>query len=715
MNTYEQLLQHGVRVSHTATYDDESVTHTNELDSVFPTAKYVDALFEHAETSPRVFEQLDWADAATRGSGPSAEAMLGRTFAELWSASDHDGVAGRVSALFDLAPIALLEIDASASILRANPCAQRLLGCGSVGEPVNELGIDAHACERILHVGRAARLHRRALITIELGGRAYQVEALSSARSANVLLYLIDAEHVLIHGESERSARALRAILRAAREGVALLADERVLYANDAWEKLTASADAAFLREVVEGKSLALRLSELADGDSGQTIDVRLGQGTSREVLAELTSVFVEYQGRRCVLVMARDLTARRRLEARVARSERLASLGMLVAGVAHEINNPLTYALGNLESLEARVEARTGALSDDDAREALRDAIDGCKRIATIIRELRSFYRADESEIVLVDPNQVIRDAARIVAPKCVSVARLEMELAEVPPVLGIPTSLVQVLINLIVNAVDAMPQRSPDANRVRISSGSRGNDVRIEIADNGRGIAPEDLAHIFEPFFSRGKSGGTGLGLTISRNLVEQLNGWIDVDSRAGVGTRFIIHLQAAESQVPERWTDPPQPSPALLSGLRILVVDDEPLVARSVARLLGQAHEVLCAHSVGGALDLLSMHEHIDVVISDWVMPDGGAQALVRHMAHRGYQDVPVVVMTGLGQIGGREPVDGPCVRKPVSQKALLGAIADALAARQRSSMVVRTDSSETRDSGFGSHESVGRAGS
>jgi CheY-like chemotaxis protein/two-component sensor histidine kinase len=372
----------------------------------------------------------------------------------------------------------------------------------------------------------------------------------------------------------------------------------------------------------------------------------------------------------------------------------------MLIAGVAHEINNPLTYALGNLESLALRVETNPASLGTEEAREAVKDSIDGCQRIATIIRELRSFYRSDDQQVVLLDPNQVVRDAVRIVAPKCASVARLVMDLGDVPAVLGVQTSLVQVLINLIVNAIDAMPNRDAADNVVRVSTGCRAHDIRVEVADNGRGIPAEDLSRIFEPFFSRGKATGTGLGLTISRNMVEQMNGWIDVDSRVGTGTRFIVHLEAASRQPVARSSEPPPIPAAVIADVRVLIVDDEPLVARSVSRLLGSASEVICVHSVTSALDILLARPDIGLVISDWVMPDGGAPALIRGLAARGRDDIPFVVMTGLGQLGLTEHVDGPCVAKPVSRSALLHAVAQALlSSRHRRSMVVRVDPNES----------------
>jgi signal transduction histidine kinase len=609
------------------------------------------------------------------------------------------------AALFDLAPVALLEVTGVGAVGRCNPSAQSMLPGIQPGALLTEAQLDERGREQLLSTVVAAQRHGRAAGALDSNGRSQRVEAVTVAGASErrTLVFITDTtEHLTARREAERSANQLRAILRSARDGVALLYRREVLYSNVAWRELTGSRGSpqgSLLDEVIEGRSLATRLAELSREDGNRAIDIRLGEGTAEEVLAELTAVAVEYEGKNCVLVMARDLTARRQLEAQVARNERLASLGMLVAGVAHEINNPLSYTLGNLESLALRIDTSPSTLNTEEAREAVKDSIDGCQRIATIIRELRSFYRSDDQQVTLLDPNQVVRDAVRIVAPKCASVARLVMDLGEVPAVLGVQTSLVQVLINLIVNAIDAMPDRAATDNVVRVSTGCRGHDIRVEVADNGRGIAAEDLSHIFEPFFSRGKATGTGLGLTISRNMVEQMNGWVDVDSRVGAGTRFIVHLEAASRQPAVRSSGPPPIPAEVIADVRILIVDDEPLVARSVSRLLGGASEVICVHSVTSALDILLARPDIGLVISDWVMPDGGAPALIRGLAARG-RDIPFVVMTGLGQLGLTEHVEGPCVAKPVSRGALLHAVAQALlTARQRRSMVVRIDPSES----------------
>ncbi len=594
------------------------------------------------------------------------------------------------AALFELAPVATLEVTGTGGVARCNARAQELMRGVEPGASLSDLPFEPVEYDKLLQLVAFAEKLGRSSGTFESGGRCYRVDAavISNAAERRTLLSFVDTtDQVAARRAAEHSAAQLRAILGASKDGVVVLSErEDVLFANEAWLSLTSARSpvlGSVLEEVVDGQSLGQRLLTAAKSESARAVDVRLGEGTANEVLAELTAVTVEYGGEPCALVTARDLTARRRLEAQAARNERLTSLGMLVAGVAHEINNPLTYVLGNLESLGGWAELS----GSSDAPQILRDAMDGCQRIAAIIRELRSFYRSDEHQIVGVDLNQVARDAARFVAPKCRLVANVELELGEVPPIAGVQNSLVQVLINLIVNAIDAMPTRDASENVVRVRTGCRGSDVRVEVADNGNGIPSAELTRIFEPFFSRGKPNGSGLGLTISRNLIEQMNGWIDVDSRVGVGTRFIIHFEAASGVLAPAEPEVLPVSTELLAEARILVVDDEPLVARSVGRLLARAAEVLCVSSVAAALQLLAERPDIDVVISDWVMPDGGAPALLAELEARGRGDLPVVVMTGLGQLGRFERGDRPCIAKPVSRGVVLQAVAQALRSAPR----------------------------
>ncbi len=677
-------------------------------------------LLAASETAGAVSNERERDQGATKERDrPSAQVLLERALedlrtqqvelelreAELRRAAERQQLLARsYSTLFELSPAALLEVNGIGGVGRCNRLALSALPGVQPGILLTELPIPASVREQLLNVVLSAQRKGRAAGLLELGSRCYGVEAVhvASGGEPRTLLFLSDAtEQLAARRAAERAAEQLRAIVRVCRDGAALLHDAEVLYANEAWRSLTGAAELsgpALLDVPIEGRALGRHLAELAANDGHRALEVRLGEHDGQEVVLELTALPVEYEGRACMLVMARDLSARRRLEAQMSRNERLASLGMLVASVAHEINNPLTYTLGNLESLAARLESAPMSASVAEAGEVVRDAIDGCQRIAAIVRELRSFHRSDAHEVTSLDPNQVVRDAVRIVAPKCAALARLELDLDDVPAVRGVQTSLGQVLINLIVNAVDAMAEGDTRRNVVRISTSCRGRDVRIEVADNGPGIAAEHLPRIFEPFFSQGKPGGTGLGLTISRNLVEQMNGWLDVDSQLGTGSRFIVHLEACESLLES--TQPPPLTTAILADARILVVDDEPMVARSVARLLASAREVVCAHSVASALDCLTTRLDIDLVISDWVMPDGGASVLIRELRAHGLADLPVVIMTGLGQLTAGQPQGRPCVPKPVSRSALLATVSDELAmAQQRRSMIVRLDPSQS----------------
>jgi signal transduction histidine kinase len=607
-------------------------------------------------------------------------------------------------ALFELSPLALIEVNGIGAVGRCNPAAMLAFPGIGAGVLLTELAVAPNGRDQLLSVVLSAQRQGRSAGLVEVGSRSFGVEAICVGSSERrTLVFMNDAtEQIAARREAEGAAEQLRAISRAARDGVAVLHEGEVVYANEAWRKLASligRSARAFLDEAAEGESLAARLVRLAREGENRRLDACVGGSAAHQLQLEFSAVAMRYEGRDSVLVMARDLTARRQLEAQVSRNERLASLGMLVAGVAHEINNPLTYTLGNLESVAARLEGNTATLSGEEAREAIRDAIDGCQRIAAIIRELRSFHRSDAQDAAALDLNQVVRDAMRIVAPKCASLSRLEAELDEIPLVHGVQTSLVQVLINLIVNAVDAMSARDSSQNVVRITTGFRGRDVRIEVADNGPGIAPENLSRIFEPFFSQGKTSGTGLGLTISRNLVEQMNGWIDVDSRVGTGTRFVIHLEAARESAIQS-SQPPALATSIIAAARILVVDDEPMVARSVSRLLASAREVICVHSVASALEQLTARSDIDLVLSDWVMPDGGAATLLRELQARDLGNIAFVVMTGLGQFDLGDPVDCPCVPKPVSRSALLATVSEALAAgEERRSAVLKVEPTES----------------
>jgi PAS domain S-box-containing protein len=239
----------------------------------------------------------------------------------------------------------------------------------------------------------------------------------------------------------------------------------------------------------------------------------------------------------------------RRRLHAELVFADRLASIGTLAAGVAHEINNPLAYVLGNLEHLVRRSGPR--AVEDAELVEVLREALYGARRIAEIVRGLRVFARRDgDATPGPVDVAKAVTSAARMVEAQARPRARLVTDLAETPPVLGKEHEVSQIVLNLAINAIQAVPEGRPADNEVRISTRvARDGGVELAVRDTGAGIAPELLERIYEPFFTtKGVGEGSGLGLSICHGIVERMGGTIVAESTVGRGTTFTVRMPSA-----------------------------------------------------------------------------------------------------------------------------------------------------------------------
>jgi PAS domain S-box-containing protein len=319
------------------------------------------------------------------------------------------------------------------------------------------------------------------------------------------------------------------------------------------------------------------------------------------------------------------DVSRERRLQAQLVFSDRLASIGTLAAGVAHEINNPLSYLLANFEFLEERLGGRHGAVQDGEALAAVREARDGARRIAEIVRGLRTFSRrdGDGAPPSSLDVRGPARAAARIAENQLRSRATLLLDLRDVPPVRGTEHELAQVVLNLLVNAAQAIPEGRPAEHVIRVATRLAADGrVALEVSDTGCGIAPELLTRIFDPFFTTKAVGeGSGLGLAVCHGIVEALGGAIEVESTPGQGTcfRVLLPTQAARPAP----TPPAASAPAGKRG-RVLVLDDEPLVCRAVARTLASDHEVVALTDPSEALARLAHGERFDVVVCDLMMP-------------------------------------------------------------------------------------------
>ena len=396
------------------------------------------------------------------------------------------------------------------------------------------------------------------------------------------------------------------------------------------------------------------------------------------------------------LLALVRDLRPEQdaeRMRHTLVVQERLAALGTLAASVGHEINNPLTYLLANINAASGTV----GQLTMDahvrrDLVEMLDDALDGADRVRRIVADLNVFARApsDDDPLGLVSLAEVTGRTVNLANPAVRDRTKVVVMPMDGLVVMGDERRLAQVILNLITNAAQAMPaDRDRSLNLVTIRARPGNGTVVVEVEDNGLGMNDSVRARIFEPFFTTKAQGqGSGLGLSISRELVSTLGGSIEVESTEGLGSTFRLRLTAAApGAVPVAPTGPVAPleRPVIAASRRVvLVVDDEPLVARAVVRFLEDSNEVVVANSVAEALVAIQKHD-IACLLCDLTMPDGGGIALFDAlMASNRDLTERLIFMTGgaASQEAGAilERVGRPIIHKPIDINRLRALVAD-----------------------------------
>ena len=316
---------------------------------------------------------------------------------------------------------------------------------------------------------------------------------------------------------------------------------------------------------------------------------------------------------------LRRTISSVTNLQDQLARSEHMASLGLMAAGVAHEINNPLSYILSNLSFAAERA-------IDQESRLALREALEGAGRVRDIVRDLKTLSRMEsEEDLKAVDVRNAVDAALKLGFDDVRHRARLQRHFSEVPHVLGNETRLVQVMLNLVTNAAQSITKGSPDDNQitVEVKLAETEGEVEIVVTDTGVGISEAHLPKVFEPFFTTKPAGeGTGLGLSICHRLIHAMGGRIQVTSEEGRGSRFSVFLSIAPSGE-ESEPLPSEVSPASSRRLRLLIIDDEVLVARAVRRVFDKEFRVEIALDGSSALEKLRKVDY-DVVLCDVMLP-------------------------------------------------------------------------------------------
>jgi signal transduction histidine kinase/ActR/RegA family two-component response regulator len=313
-------------------------------------------------------------------------------------------------------------------------------------------------------------------------------------------------------------------------------------------------------------------------------------------------------------------------------RSSRLASVGQLAAGIAHEINNPLTYVISNLEHIlefEPKLASQLAATDRHAIVDSAQDALEGAHRVRRIVHGIKLFARLDrEVNITDINVNEVLESSLDMARNEIRHRATLETDFADqLPFVKADKSRLGQVFINLLINAAQALPAE-PEAgtkHTITVATGQcEEGFLTISITDTGMGIEPEKMSQIFEPFYTSKPVGeGTGLGLPIVHGIVSDVGGHIDVTSEVGKGTTFSVHLPTSRDVAEEQERTAEYSAPKEASPGKILIIDDEALVAKSLARMIKGANST----AVGGgheALAVLAEDCDFDVLFCDLMMP-------------------------------------------------------------------------------------------
>ena len=365
---------------------------------------------------------------------------------------------------------------------------------------------------------------------------------------------------------------------------------------------------------------------------------LRHKNGTDIEVNVAGTPLF-DGEGKHAgSLAVVRDTTERNKLQSQLMVSDRMASVGTLAAGVAHEINNPLAVVTANLDYIAESVEGMVAGDSApgssrassawflEEIKAPLDDARDAAERVRLIVRDLKIFSRSPADEPSgSVDVKTTMESSLRMGWNEIRHRARLVKSYGAVPGVAANEARLGQVFLNLIVNAAQALPEGRAEHNEIHVSTRVDGERVIIEVSDTGPGIPPEIIGRIFDAFFTTKAVGvGTGLGLAICQRIVTDMGGELTVESELGKGTTFRVALPAARAAESIAAAAPlPVPIPGRRG--RILVVDDEAMVVKIVKRVLAKEHDVVAVVSAKEALALFARGEKFDLVLCDLMMPD------------------------------------------------------------------------------------------
>ncbi len=432
--------------------------------------------------------------------------------------------------------------------------------------------------------------------------------------------------------DAAKQARAdFQQLIERAPDAVLILVDEVIQYANPAFLEILRREESEVRGQPLEDFTI--------DGVVAKTGSSRLT--FSRKDVESLVVDFspasdVRHEHQAARLLMGRDVSvADQEMHARLQLADRMAAIGVLATGVAHEINNPLAYVIGNLALLNDEIDAlaKVKGVSDEvrsEMHDLANESLHGAKRVATIVRDLNSMARFDSTN-ASASVAEVLESSIRIAQPHLQYRAQVLVDIDDVPSVSCDPARLSQVFLNLIINAAHAIEDQDRKENSITITCCQQSDgDVRIEVCDTGKGMDAETQRRLFEPFYTTKEVGrGTGLGLYYCMNEIDKSGGTLSFESELGQGTTFRIILPITEEDDSE--IKKPQLQPiASIRGLQVLIIDDELMVCRALKRMLS-GQEVTIVTSAGEAIRELGACAY-DVVFCDLMMPERSASQIL-----------------------------------------------------------------------------------
>jgi two-component system cell cycle sensor histidine kinase/response regulator CckA len=517
----------------------------------------------------------------------------------------------------------------------------------------------------------------------------------------NVTGFLMVVTDITARKQSEERIRQQAALIEVSHDAIMVLDLKRgVQFMNRAAEELTGRA-----LEEARSKPLSFVLHDCSDAElaaaiyhvttqgnwTGELV-IKNGAAASRE-LANRWIMLKDSRGTSAsVLITCNDITEQKKLQAQYLRAQRLESVGTLASGVAHDLNNILSPILMGADMLEVSID-------DADLLETVGMMKESARRGSDTVKQLLTFARGADTQKGPVQPRHLLKEIVRLIQQTFPKNIQIYSDFTgQLSTVLADPSQIHQVLMNLCVNARDAMPDggvlflrlESVVVDEATAKQHPQARPIPylvFKVSDSGTGIPPEVIERIFDPFFTTKPQGkGTGLGLSTVLGIVENHGGFLQVESNVGKGTTFQVFIPAQETvmdgPVAEEGAAPPKGQ-----GELVLAVDDEPAILRMIESVLRKSgYETVSATNAAEAIDLYERNrDKIHAVVTDVMMPFGDGRQLVITLGERDPK-LPIIAMSGLSSTEFQADLKrrGACMflPKPFSAEKLLICLAQVL---------------------------------